>query len=48
MFSRHRNLVILTAVLFGQLGLLAYQFRKGTDIPQIRNGTMYVVTPVQR
>ncbi|MBF8305353.1 MAG: Rod shape-determining protein MreC [Acidobacteria bacterium] len=48
MFSRHRNLVILTAVLFAQLGLLAYQFRRGTDIPLIRNGTMYVVTPVQR
>jgi len=47
-FSRHRNLVILTAVLFAQLGLLAYQFRRGTDIPLIRNGTMYVVTPVQR
>ncbi|MGH9784140.1 MAG: rod shape-determining protein MreC [Terriglobia bacterium] len=48
MFARHRNRVILTAVLFAQLGLLAYQFRRGTDIPLIRNGTMYVVTPVQR
>jgi rod shape-determining protein MreC len=47
-FSRYRNLVILTAVLFSQLGLLAYQFRNGADIPLIRSGTMYVVTPVQR
>ena len=48
MFSRHRNLVILTFVLFAQLSLLVYQFRSGEDIPLIRHGTMYVVTPVQR
>lgn len=48
MLSRHRNLVILTFVLFAQLSLLAYQFRRGEDIPLIRNGTMYVVTPLQR
>ena len=48
MFFRHRNLVILAAVLFVQLGLLAYQFRRGTDIPLIRHGTLYIVAPVQR
>ena len=48
MFSRHRNLVILTFVLAAQLFLLAYQFRRGEDVPLIRHGTMYVVTPVQR
>jgi rod shape-determining protein MreC len=47
-FSRHRNLVILIFVLFAQLSLLVYQFRRGGDVPLIRNGTMYVVTPVQR
>lgn len=48
MFSRHRNLVILASVLFVQLGLLAYQFRRGVDIPLIRHGTLYMVAPVQR
>ena len=48
MFSRHRNLVILTFVLCAQIFLLAYQFRRGADVPLIRHGTMYVVTPVQR
>lgn len=48
MFSRHRNLVILTFVLFAQIFLLAYQFRRGADVPLIRHSTMYVVTPVQR
>ena len=48
MFSRHRNLVILIFVLFAQIFLLAYQFRRGQDVPLIRHGTMYVVTPLQR
>ena len=48
MFSRHRNLVILIFVLFAQIFLLVYQFRRGADVPLIRHGTMYVVTPVQR
>lgn len=48
MFSRHRNLVILTFVLFAQIFLLGYQFRRGADVPLIRHGTMYIVTPVQR
>lgn len=48
MFSRHRNLVILIFVLFAQIFLLGYQFRRGQDVPLIRNGTMYVVTPLQR
>lgn len=48
MFSRHRNLVILASVLFLQLSLLAYQFRRAADVPLIRHGTMYLVTPVQK
>ena len=48
MLSRHRNLVILTSVLFLQLSLLAYQFRRGADIPLIRHGTIFLVTPVQK
>ena len=47
MFSRHRDLVILSFVLLAQLALLAYQSR-GEDVPLIRHGTMSVVTPVQR
>ncbi len=47
MFSRHRDLVILTLVLFAQLAL-AHQSRRGEDVSLIRHGTMYVVTPVQR
>jgi len=47
-FSRHRNLVILIFVLFAQIFLLAYQFRRGVDVPLIRHSTLYVVTPVQR
>jgi len=47
-FSRHRNRVILAFVLLAQLSLLAYQFRRGEDVPLIRHGTMYVVTPAQR
>ena len=48
LFFRHRNLVILASVLFLQLSLLAYQFRRAADIPLIRHGTMYLVTPVQK
>ena len=48
LLSRHRNLVILTSVLFLQLSLLAYQFRRGADIPLIRHGTIFLVTPVQK
>ena len=48
MFGRHRNLVVLAAVLFFQLSLLAYQFRSDADIPLIRDGTIYLVTPAQR
>ena len=47
MFSRHRDLVVLSVVLFAQLSLLTYQFRREGNIPLIRHGTLYVLTPVQ-
>ena len=48
LLSRHRNRVILATALFLQLSLLAYQFRRGADIPLIRHGTIFLVTPVQK
>ena len=48
MFFRHRNLVILTVVLFAQLSLLAYQSRQNQDIAPIRYGTILVIAPLQK
>lgn len=48
MFSRYRSLVILAAVLLFELSLLAYQFRQNADVPLVRHGTIYLVTPVQK
>ncbi len=48
MFSRHRKRIILAAVLFLQLLLVAYQVRQDRDIPLIRRGTVFLVTPVQK
>lgn len=48
MFFRHRNLVILTGILFAQLSLLAYQSRQNQDIAPIRYGTILVIAPLQK
>lgn len=48
LFFRHRNLIVLTAVLFAQLSLLAYQSRQNQDIALIRYGTILVVAPLQK
>ena len=48
MFSRHRKRIILAAVLFLQLLLVAYQARQDQDVPLIRRWTVFLVTPVQK
>ena len=48
MVNRYRSLMLLVAVLFGQLLLMAYQLRRKQDIPLIRAAVVYVVAPVQR
>jgi len=49
LFSRHRNTVVLIAVLFVQLVMLAYQVRRpDSDVPLIREWVSFLVTPPQR
>ncbi len=48
MYSRHRDRGILAAVLFAQILLLAYQVRRDRDVPLIRQGTILLVSPVQK
>ena len=45
---RYRGLMVLAAVLFGQLLLMAYQLRRKQDIPLVRGSVVYVVSPIQR
>jgi rod shape-determining protein MreC len=40
--------MVLAAVLFGQLLLMAYQLRRNEDIPLVRNSVVYLVAPIQR
>jgi rod shape-determining protein MreC len=49
LFSRHRNTVVLIAVLFVQLVALAAQVRRpDSEVPLIREWVMLVVSPPQR
>ena len=49
LFSRHRNTVVLVAVLFVQLIALAYQVRRpDSEVPLIREWVMMLVSPPQR
>ena len=48
MVTRYRSLMLLAAVLFTQLLVMAYQLRRNRDIPVVRNAVVYVVAPVQR
>ena len=48
MFPRHRNLIILAAVVLAQLLVLAYQLRRDQNVPLIRYGTVVLVSPVQK
>jgi rod shape-determining protein MreC len=46
--TRYRGLVLLAAVIIGQLLVMAYQLRRNQDIPVVRAAVVYVVSPVQR
>lgn len=48
MFSRHRNLVILTAILLAQLVLVGYQVHRNREIPLVREWAILVVTPIEK
>jgi rod shape-determining protein MreC len=49
LFIRHRNTVVLIAVLVVQLIMLAYQVRRpDSDVPLIREWVMMLVSPPQR
>ena len=45
---RYRSLMVLAAVLFGQLLLMAYQLRRNQDVPLVRHSVVYLVAPIQR
>jgi rod shape-determining protein MreC len=46
--TRYRSLILLAAVLFGQLLVMAYQMRRQQDVPLVRGAVVYVVAPVQK
>lgn len=48
LFSRYRNAVLLVAVLFLQLVLLAFQIKRDKDVPLIRIWAVGVITPVEK
>ncbi|MBI3933541.1 MAG: rod shape-determining protein MreC [Acidobacteria bacterium] len=48
MISRYRSLMLLVAVLFTQLLVMAYQLRQNRDIPLVRNTVVFVVAPIQK
>lgn len=45
---RHRPLVLLGALLLAQVLLLAFQIRRGSDVPLIRVWSAQLLTPLQR
>ena len=48
MFSRHRKRIILAAILFLQLLLLAHQVRQQQDVTLLRQWSIFLVAPVQK
>jgi rod shape-determining protein MreC len=48
LLSRHRNAVVLVAALFLQLVLLAFQVKRGKDVPLIRIWAVAVIAPVEK
>jgi rod shape-determining protein MreC len=46
--TRYRSLMLLVAVLFVQLLVMAYQLRRNQDVPIVRGGVVYIVAPIQR
>ena len=47
-YSRHRSLALLVAVVFAQVLLLAFQIKRDRDVPLIRYWAADLVTPVGR
>ena len=47
-YSRHRSLALLVAVVFAQILLLAFQIKRDRDVPLIRYWAADLVTPVGR
>jgi rod shape-determining protein MreC len=47
-YSRHRSLALLVGVVFAQVLLLAFQIKRGRDVPLIRYWAADLVTPVGR
>ncbi|HEX4076512.1 MAG TPA: rod shape-determining protein MreC [Candidatus Acidoferrales bacterium] len=47
-YSRHRSLALLVAVVFTQVLLLAFQIKRDRDVPLIRYWAADLVTPVGR
>ncbi len=47
-YSRHRSLALLVGVVFAQVLLLAFQIKRGQDVPLIRYWAADLVTPVGR
>ena len=48
LLSRHQNAVVLVAVLFLQLVLLAFQVKRDKDVPLIRIWAVAVIAPVEK
>ncbi len=48
LFSRHRNAMVLVAVLFLQLVMLAFQVKRDKDVPLIRIWAVGAITPVEK
>jgi rod shape-determining protein MreC len=48
LFSRYRNVMLLVAVLFLQLVMLAFQVKRDRDVPLIRVWAVGVITPVEK
>ena len=48
MVTRYRSLMLLVAVLFSQLLVMAYQLRRNQDVPLVRGAVVYVVAPIQK
>ena len=46
--TRYRSLMLLAAVLFAQLLVMAYQLRRQQDVPLVRGAVVYVVAPIQK
>ena len=46
--TRYRSLLLVVAVIFAQLLVMAYQLRRNQDVPLVRGTVVYVVAPIQK